>query len=124
MTAANCRLRPQPAHQVRHWLRAKGSLPPRRAAGPISVAPQGAAGYHKESRERVMFQTTKSDALATVPQSNHDASGKPPAIEIANSSKVYHWGKGEVVPAVDHLSLAVAGRAGASWLPHHRQAGK
>lgn len=64
-----------------------------------------------------MFQTTKSgephlsgpsdhaSAASTAgPTTTQDA--RPLAFELTDLSKVYHRGKGEVVPAVDHLSLS------------------
>jgi ABC-type glutathione transport system ATPase component len=54
-----------------------------------------------------MFQTTKGDGLANVPQPNHELRDESPAFELTELSKIYNRGKGTPVRAVDDLSLSV-----------------
>ena len=54
-----------------------------------------------------MFQTTKGDGLATVPQPNHELRDESSAFELTALSKVYGRGKGTLVRAVEGLSLSV-----------------
>ena len=63
-----------------------------------------------------MFQTTKSaDSHLSGPSDHTSAAGptttqdaRPLAFELTDLSKVYHRGKGEVVTAVDRLSLSAS----------------
>src|SRR5260370_41423313 len=54
-----------------------------------------------------MFQTTKGDRLATAQQPNQTSDTRPFAFELRELSKVYDWGKGTLVRAVEDLSLSV-----------------
>ncbi len=54
-----------------------------------------------------MFQTTKGDRLATAQQPNQTSDTRPFAFELRELSKVYDWGKGTPVRAVEDLSLSV-----------------
>lgn len=54
-----------------------------------------------------MFQTTRDTSLDTARPPDHESAPRPVAFELTGLSKVYHWGKGTEVRAVDDLSLSV-----------------
>src|SRR5260370_7749089 len=54
-----------------------------------------------------VFQTKKGDRLATAQQPKQTSDARPFAFELRELSKVYDWGKGTLVRAVEDLSLSV-----------------
>src|SRR5712692_9903927 len=54
-----------------------------------------------------MFQTTRGNGLITAQQPNHTSDTRPFAFELTELSKIYGWGKGTMVRAVNDLNLSV-----------------